>query len=155
MSQKGNALLILVITLVLIFGIVGYVLYSRGYFSPTPSPSPVSNVFNYGSTTPIAASPAALATNQEVGNVTSTNLPLTVTYPATNATLSSSSLTLTGKTAPNADVFVNDQVTKADASGNFSVKLTLDEGQNGIVVNANDASGNVAELDFSVNVQTF
>ena len=154
MSQKGNALLILVIVLVLIFGIVGYVLYSRGYFSPTPSPSPVSNVFNYGST-PVATNPPALATNQEVGNVTSTNLPLTVTYPATNATLNSSSLTLTGKTAPNADVFVNDQTTKADANGNFSIKLNLDEGQNGLVVTANDANGNVAEQDLSVNVQTF
>ena len=85
----------------------------------------------------------------------STTLPLTVTYPANNATLSSSSLTLTGKTAPNADVFVNDQTTKADANGNFSVKLTLDEGQNGVVVNANDVNGNVAEVDLSVNVQTY
>jgi len=151
MSEKKGNILVIILLLVLIIGIVGYD-YSKGLLShslvkygTTPSRATGSNS---------ATNPAASATNQEIGDVTSRNLPLTVISPANGATLSSTLLTLTGKTVPNADVFVNDQTTKADVNGNFSVKLTLDEGQNEIVVNANDANGNVVEVDLLVNVKT-
>lgn len=59
---------------------------------------------------------------------------------------------ITGKAAPFAEVFINDQQTKADAQGNFSMKLTLDKGDNQIVVDANDADGNVVEQNLTVTV---
>lgn len=146
--EKGNSALIILVLVVLV-AVLGYFVYSRLKLNQTPAPTPQSvDVFNYGP----AVTPSP---NQEVGDVSSTSVPLTITYPSDGATLSSTLLTLTGKTSPNAEVFVNDQSGKADVNGNFSVKLTLDEGQNGITVNANDANGNVTEKDISVNVQTF
>lgn len=77
-------------------------------------------------------------------------IQLAVTSPSGNVTVSSSSLTVRGKTVAGAEVFVNDLETKADASGNFSVTLTLDEGENYILIVTNDASGNYAEKEFTV-----
>ena len=47
-------------------------------------------------------------------------------------------------------MFVNESETKADSSGNFSATLTLDEGENYILVVANDSSGNYAEKEFTI-----
>jgi hypothetical protein len=162
MQQKGNALLIILI-LVIIVAAAGYYFYSNGYIGSKLAQAPeATSVFNYGSTgtttsgststPPLAASPAPA---QETGNINSNNISLVVTAPADGSTLTSPSTTITGKTSPGADVFVNDQETFADANGNFSLKMTLDEGQNGLVITANDANGNVVEKDISVNVQTF
>ncbi len=75
---------------------------------------------------------------------------LTVSSPANNTTVTSGSLTVRGKTVAGAEVFANDAETRANASGNFSVKLTLDEGENYILVVANDANGNYAEKELTV-----
>ncbi len=97
-----------------------------------------------GSTTPApTASPG--------GSVLASEITLTITSPANGVTVSSASITIKGKTKANAEVFVNDEETRADASGNFSVKLTLDEGDNPIVISANDADGNFAEKEIMVN----
>ncbi len=93
--------------------------------------------------------------NQETGAVTSNNISLTITSPVNGGTLASTDATVKGKTAPGADVFVNDQSGKADANGNFSISLGLDEGINQIVVSANDADGNAAQQNLSVTVVSF
>ncbi len=80
----------------------------------------------------------------------SSELTLSVTSPADRATVTSASLTVRGKTAPSAEVFVNDAETKADAAGNFSVRITLDEGENAVIVLVNDAEGRVAEKDLTI-----
>jgi hypothetical protein len=158
MPQKGNALLIVLLS-VLIVGAAGYFIYSNGYFSPRTASAPgATDVFNYGTTSSTQTTIPNVTSTQaplETGDINSNKISLTVVSPVNGATLNSTSVTLTGKTSPGADVFVNDQQTKADANGNFSFKLTLDEGQNGLVVTANDADGNVAEQDISVNVQSF
>lgn len=77
-------------------------------------------------------------------------MTLTVTSPANGATVTNASLTVSGKTAPRAEISVNDKETRADASGNFSAIITLDEGENTVMVIANDADGNVAEKQISV-----
>lgn len=107
---------------------------------------------------PILPSPTSTNSTgqtQEIGNIASENISLVVTSPTDGATLTSTNVTVTGKTAPNADVFINDLAGKADASGNFSISVGLDEGQNQIVVSANDANGNVAEQDLTVTVASF
>ena len=137
--QNGNALLI-VLLLVLIIGAGGYYIFAKnllnGNTATSGSVDGTSNIFNYGSN----SAPV------EAGNVASNNMSLTITSPLNGATLNSPSVTLSGKTSPNAEVFVNDKQTQADAKGNFSIKLNLDEGQNGLVITANDAEGNVVEL---------
>lgn len=82
--------------------------------------------------------------------VQASGITLTVTSPSNNATVTSASLTVRGKTVSNAEVFVNDEETRADSSGNFSVTLTLDEGENFILVAANDSLGNFAERELTV-----
>lgn len=77
-------------------------------------------------------------------------ITLTINSPTSGATVSTSSITVSGKTSPNAEVFVNESETKADAAGNFSVQMSLDEGDNYIIVVANDADGNAAEAELTV-----
>jgi hypothetical protein len=70
-------------------------------------------------------------------------------------TLGSTNATVKGKTVASAEVFVNDVVGKADINGNFSINVALDEGENQIVVSANDANGNAAEQAINVVVTSF
>ena len=77
-------------------------------------------------------------------------ITLTISTPSNNATVSSGSLTVKGKTVAGAEVFVNDLETKADASGNFSATMTLEEGDNYILIVANDAAGNYSEKELSI-----
>lgn len=155
--KKGNiALNLLVLFLVVVVGL-GYLLYSKGYFNmsfitglTSTGESEVQEPVNPGTT-----SSSSTVVTSETGNVSSAAISVMVTSPQDGASLTSGSITVTGKTSPGADVFVNDQETTADASGNFSAKISLDEGPNTIIVTANDAQGNAAESDINVNVQTF
>jgi len=80
----------------------------------------------------------------------STSITLTVSAPADNTTVTSSNLVVRGKTVAGAEVFINDAETKADGNGNFSATITLDEGENYILVVANDAAGNYSEKEITV-----
>lgn len=77
-------------------------------------------------------------------------ISLTVSSPANNAVVKSATIVVRGKTSPNAEVFVNDEETKANSSGNFSVRLTLEEGENYILVVANDAQGKFSERELTI-----
>lgn len=77
-------------------------------------------------------------------------ISLTITSPVSGGQVTSATVTVKGKTAAYAEVFVNDQETKADENGNFSVKVTVDEGENTIIVIANDVDGNIAEKELTV-----
>lgn len=78
-------------------------------------------------------------------------ISLVVSSPLDGATVKSATIVIKGKTVANAEVFINEAETMADASGNFSKSITLDEGDNIIIVMVNDASGNVAEKDLTIN----
>ena len=80
---------------------------------------------------------------------------LTVSAPADNSTQSSKYLTVKGKTTANAEIFVNDKEGKANANGDFSISVTLDEGENTILVMANDTSGSYLEKQLTVTVASF
>lgn len=73
--------------------------------------------------------------------------------PANQTVVGSPQLLIRGKTKPSAEVFINDKETIADADGNFATTLTLDEGENLIIVTANDAEGNVAEEELVVTYE--
>lgn len=79
---------------------------------------------------------------------------LTIISPKDGATVYSPSLIVRGVTSSNAEVFVNEKEGKADSKGNFSVPVTLDEGDNYIVVTSTDADGNLSEQDITVTYQT-
>lgn len=75
---------------------------------------------------------------------------LTVIAPTDQSVSSVSTVSVQGNTVPNAEVSVNDKEVKADSAGNFSVSITLDEGENTIMVVANDADGKAVEKDIVV-----
>jgi hypothetical protein len=77
-------------------------------------------------------------------------LMLTVTSPADKSTVTNPTLIVKGKTSPKAEVFVNESEGVADADGNFSLSITLDEGDNPVIVMVNDADGNLAEKDMNI-----
>lgn len=79
-----------------------------------------------------------------------TGITLSISSPVNNSTVANSSVAVKGKTVANADVFVNDTETKADGNGNFSVTLSLDEGENYILIVANDVNGNYSEKDLTI-----
>ena len=80
-------------------------------------------------------------------------IPLDISSPKDKATVNSSKIQVKGKTAPKAEVTVNDLDLKADVSGNFSTTLNLDEGENYIVITAASQEGNFAEKELTVNYQ--
>jgi len=77
-------------------------------------------------------------------------ITLAVTAPANNSTVSTPSLTVRGITKPGAEVSVNETDVIANGSGNFSANITLEEGENYIIVVAVDEDGEVAEEELNV-----
>lgn len=55
-----------------------------------------------------------------------------------------------GTTEPNARVFVNDRLVYASATGAFSLKYQLAEGENKLVIRAVDKAGNEAQVELTV-----
>jgi hypothetical protein len=87
------------------------------------------------------------------GDEEETPVALTISTPAENAVVRSANLTIRGKTAAYADVFVNDEEAKADALGNFAVALTLEEGENPIIIVVTDEVGNTAQAEILVTYE--
>lgn len=115
------------------------------------SVTPGSSVTPTEEVSPVAMEATPKTTGVVVPTVApSVKMTLSVSSPPNGATVSNSSLTVKGRTKANAEIFVNELETKADASGNFSVSITLDEGDNYIIIVANDADGNVAESELTV-----
>lgn len=77
-------------------------------------------------------------------------ITLTISSPQPGAVVTGSRLAVGGRTAPKAEVYVNEAEVIADASGNFTATITLDEGENPVIVTAVDENGNMAEKDFVV-----
>lgn len=78
-------------------------------------------------------------------------LSLAITQPIDGTQFTTARIIVAGKTAAKAEVFISDQELIADGSGNFSTSLILDEGENIIMVVANDDSGNSSEQEITVS----
>ena len=97
----------------------------------------------------------------EETKVVDQNLPeteevfLDIVSPKDKDTVSSSSLSIKGTTVEAADVFINEKETKADKDGNFSVNITLEEGENILTIIMNDSLGNYIEKQLTVTLESF
>jgi len=60
-------------------------------------------------------------------------------------------ITVKGKTEPEAKVYVNGRLTRANQEGSFSTNLLLNEGENTLALKAEDAAGNFTEQTLKVN----
>lgn len=142
--MKNTALMVVVLLVVMGGGVY---LYQKQKKTSMMNPS---NQYNQPNQSTSATSPNSTTSPQV--NV-SEGLTLDVSKPKDGDTLSESFVTVDGKTAANASVSVNDSDLKADAQGNFSTKVDLDEGENIINVTANDDKGNYAEKELTVTMQ--
>ena len=104
--------------------------------TPTPSPVPVTSL----SPTP------------------SSSVTLTLTSPEDESLTSQNSVTVSGKTFPNASVAITsesgEQIITADSSGNFSSSVDLDGGYNTITAAAFDQTGNSSSQSVTVTYTT-
>ena len=75
---------------------------------------------------------------EEFDDVNSGEFFLKVDSPQDGTTVTESTISVSGKTKSYADVFINELETKADDDGVFSVNLTLEEGENIIIITAGD-----------------
>lgn len=151
----SKAILILgavVVLVVLIAGGSAFVLMSPGLNQNKTSPSPVAP--STQNPVPQPSTPTGPITTQPTTPSTGTNqIALTVTNPVNNATVVTPNIQVKGQTVPNADISVNEVDVQANTSGAFTANLTLDEGENPIVVTAVDASGNYSETELTVTYQ--
>jgi len=105
---------------------------------------------------------AVIAPTAEIGKTNnqteSTNInsgmSLDIIAPADKAIVTVSPIEVKGKTLPGETVFINEKEMKADSMGNFSTTIVLDEGENYIIIVANDKDGNYAERDLIVTLET-
>ncbi len=100
-------------------------------------------------TEPVNESPGTISTTAP-----SSPMTLTVSYPLDRATVSTAGITVKGTTSPQAEVFVNETEVVANANGAFSAYITLEEGDNYIVIVATDQDGNSVEKEMTVNVES-
>lgn len=66
---------------------------------------------------------------------------LEIISPIDNQTVSQSQLTVSGRTVAGADVSVNEKELRADGNGNFSAVISLEEGENPILITAGNQDG--------------
>jgi len=99
----------------------------------------------------VNAIPTSSATTSATPSTSQWTLPLTVTSPIDSTTVSTSTVTVQGQTTPGVTVTVNGISDVADANGNFSIDVSLDNGPNAIDVIAMDDNGNQGEVLLIVN----
>lgn len=92
-------------------------------------------------------------TEKTVSPDTNEGIVLEITSPVDQSIVDTTPVTVKGKTAPSADVFINEKELKADGLGNFNSVITLEEGDNYIIIAANDVDGNYAEKEIVVTFE--
>lgn len=144
MTISKNVLLALIaVVIIALLGIVGFILVKpKTVMAPiTETPTPTSSVQTPDSgvsttPTPIVQNQIKLVVDNKDGSIVKTN-----------------KVTIKGATVPKAEVFINDLGLVADAKGNFSGTITLDEGDNPISIIAVDENGNYSEKEITVTYE--
>ena len=87
---------------------------------------------------PTPSPPPPLTQEEQVAK--KNTLSLIISTPQNNSQVTSPNIIVSGMTGASADVSINDKDLKADASGKFSSSITLEEGDNYILVVASSES---------------
>jgi len=138
----------LVIAILVSIGVIGFVFFTKRLEEST---SARESFTTQG--VPETEKEATASQQDQARNQTETlesSISLQILSPSDGSRVTTPTVTIRGKTMPNAEVFVNDKELTADADGNFSVDLLLEEDENPILVVANDSQGRAAETEFSV-----
>ncbi|MDO8658931.1 MAG: hypothetical protein Q7K55_09405 [Candidatus Levybacteria bacterium] len=105
------------------------------------------------SITPKISKENTSSTNKK-SNIDYQEIELSIIEPKNEFISSNSSILVKGNTVPNAEAFINGIELKADKNGNFLTVFSLYEGDNSILILANDESGNYSEKEITVNYQS-
>lgn len=124
-------------TLALLVG--GYAIWKTTN-QPVPPPVPVAPAAS-----PLP--PAKTNLTPAPGGMLSSEILLTVNSPKDGTTVTTSKVAVQGQTVAGADVSVNNRDIVADSQGNFSITISLDEGDNPIDIVASDQLGNYSEWE--------
>ncbi|MBI4097098.1 MAG: hypothetical protein HY428_01655 [Candidatus Levybacteria bacterium] len=137
-------------TIFVIIGILVVLVVILAFLLPTLMRNKTEEPVNVAPT-PVVEEATPTPTDDEAD--VSEGLTITITSPEDKTTVSTATVAVSGTTTPLSDVFVNDAELKANSAGNFSTTVTLDEGENTILVAANDADGNYAEKQITVTYE--
>ncbi len=144
----------LVVIAVLIVGIVCAVVVVRMKVATRVSKVPKpTQVVSQPTTSETSVSPGKKQPSPTSKPLVDIPIALDISQPLDKSTATQSALLVKGTTKPNAEVIINDLETTADSKGNFSGKLTLDEGDNPIVVVVIDSDGNSNEKEIVVTYE--
>jgi len=89
----------------------------------------------------------------KMGAVETSSVLLSIVSPLDKTITNTQTIVVKGKTVPKGEVMVNDKETTADANGNFSVSYGLEEGENPIMIVANDEEGNASEFEMTITYE--
>jgi hypothetical protein len=135
MTKKRLLAVLVVLGLVIA---AGYLLSSRQKLSSTASlQEALSNAIE------------TVQTESQKAGILPSGFTLEITSPENGATVSTAVLEVTGKTVPGAEVFVNETLVKPDQDGHFRQKVTLQEGENFLLITAGNETDD-AEVERTV-----
>ena len=109
---------------------------------------------NNQTTAPSQAATNSSDLNEKPTTTKFDSIPLVVTTPPNGVVVTTSTTTVSGITTPKAEVTVNDIDLLADSKGIFNTKITLDEGDNIILLTAVDSMGNSIEQEVTVTYKS-
>lgn len=133
---------IVLLAILSVFG-KGVIAPRRGEIESTSGSAPTS-----------AISPSVAESTDLTENEDSSSLTLELYEPADGETVSSSTLKVSGKTAPNVQVFINEKELVADGNGNFSTDIEIYEGENSVFILVNNNLGEYVEREVVVNLES-
>jgi hypothetical protein len=153
-----NKVVLTLVIIVAVLGIGGFVYYGRNKPTTPLSTGGLNLITNTPEATANKGSSNTPSPTISLTNVKDTadmvtevaQISLTISSPFNGSTVTTSKATVKGKTLPKAEVFANEAEGLADANGNFSLSVSLDDGENSIIVTAVDENGNVAEKEVMV-----
>lgn len=139
MNRKKTSIILALIT--------AFVLGIWSWKRTTP-PQVASRVVTPTPTLPLSSSLQSIELDQKVAD----DIPLVMNI-LDRTVVSTEKTSISGKTSPYADVFINDSQVAADSTGEFKTDVTLDEGENYLFITATDNSGNMSEKQIVVSYQ--
>lgn len=117
---------------------------------PLGQPAPLET----GKVTDASMIPPEASSNQTLqATLPQSPLQLIIDNPKEGDVLNSTTVKITGRTAPGAVVSVNDVFTIADQNGNFSLETVLDQGLQLVQVEASNSAGEDVIVLLSIEVQ--
>ena len=137
---------ILFIFLLAVIAVLGYYFYQRRAFTK-------QKVIQEIKTNILKRESSEETKEKESGAVTASFF-LEIDNPKNKVVVDQPTIVVSGKTVPEAEVFINDKETRADNQGDFSLSINLEEGENTLVIVASDKEGNYQEKELTVFLES-